>query len=102
MPMSEDMSGIIKQFAERVTTDAHVTEYYAILKELAKLKRSELREYKARFRLCMEKCRSGDFTLPYRMASPRTNCGFVFIPLTEEVIESQKTGIDELDARLQV
>ena len=91
-----DMSGIIKQFAERMTIDRHFTEYYAILKELAKLKRNELREYKTRFRLSMEKCRSGGFTLPYRMASPRTNCGFVFIPLTEDVVEVRKQGLMNL------
>ena len=79
-----DMSGIIKQFPERITTDGHPTEYYAILVELAKLKRNDLREYKIRFRLAMEKCSSGTFAIPYRMAIPRTNCGFVFIPLTKE------------------
>ena len=91
-----DMSGIIKQFPDRVTTDGHVTDYYAILKELAKLKRNELREYKSRFVLSMQKCRAGDFTLPYRMASPRTNCGFVFIPLTKDVIGVRKQGLMNL------
>ncbi len=91
-----DMSGIIKQFAERVTTEGHATEYYPVLKELAKLKRNELREFKARFRLSMEKCRSGEFALPYRMASPRTDCGFVFIPLTEDVVEVRKQGLMNL------
>ena len=91
-----DMSGIIKQFAERVTTDGPATEYLAILKELAKLKRNELREFKARFRLSMEKCRSGEFALPYRMASPRTDCGFVFIPLTQDVVEVRRRGLMNL------
>ena len=79
-----DMSGVIKLFAERMTTETRDTEYYVILKELAKLKRNELREFKTRFLLSKEKCRSGEFTRPYRMASPRTDCGFVFIPLTED------------------
>ena len=91
-----DMSGIIKQFAERVTTDGPATEYYAILKELAKLKRNELRVFKTRFRLSMEKCRLGEFALPYRMASPRTDCGFVFIPLTEDVVEVRQRGLMNL------
>ena len=91
-----DMSGIIKQFAERVTTDGHGTEYYAILKELAKLKRNELREFKTRFRLSMEKCRVGEFAMPYRMAIPRTNCGFVFIPLTEDAVAVRKQGLMNL------
>ena len=88
-----DMSGIIKRFADRVTTEGHDTEYYLILTELAKLKRNELREFKTRFRRSMDKCRSGEFAMPYRMASPRTDCGFVFIPLTEDVVEFRKRGL---------
>lgn len=91
-----DMSGLIKRFAERMTTDGHATEYYAILKELAKLKRNELSLFKTRFRLSMEKCRAGKFVLPYRMAIPRTDCGFVFIPLTEDVVEVRKQGLMNL------
>ena len=91
-----DMSGIIKKFAERITTDGPTTEYYAILKELAKLKRNELREFKTRFSLSMEKCRSGEFALPYRMASPRTGCGFVFMPLTEDAVEVRKRALMSL------
>ena len=78
-----DMSGIIKKFAERVTTDGPAARYYAILKELAKLKRSELKGFKTRFRLSLKECRAGEFALPCRMAIPRTDCGFVFVPLTE-------------------
>ncbi len=91
-----DMSEIIKQFAERVTTDRHDTDYYAILMELAKLKRNELREFKSRFRLSMEKSRLGEIAMPYRMASPRTDCGFVFIPLTEDLVEFRKRGLMNL------
>ena len=91
-----DMSGIIKQFAERITTDGQATEYYPILKELAKLKRNELREFKTRYRLSMEKCGAGEFATPYRMASPRTKCGFVFIPLTEDAVEVRQRELMSL------
>lgn len=88
-----DMSGIIKKFAERVTTRGSATEYYAILKELAKLKRGELKEFKTRFRLSMEKCRAGEFAMPYRMATPHTDCGFVFVPLTEDMVAVRERGL---------
>ena len=91
-----DLSGIIKQFSERITTGGQPTEYYAILAELAKLKRNELREYKTRFRLAMEKCSSSTFVMPYRMATPRTGCGFVFIPLTKDTTEVRKQGLMNL------
>lgn len=91
-----DMSGVIKQFPDRVTTDNEPTDYYSIVSEIAKLKRNELREFKARFQLSMEKARANTFVKPYRMASPRTNCGFVFIPLTDKVVEHRQQGLQNL------
>jgi hypothetical protein len=82
-----DMTGVINVFPERVTTDNVSTDYYYIVKEIAKLMRNELRELKTRFKLSMEKASANEFVLPYRMAIPRTGCGFVFIPLTDDFIE---------------
>ena len=90
------MSGIIKRFPARITTDGADTDYYQIVTEIAKLKRNELREFKKRFQLSMEKCRSGEFVQPYRFASPRTNCGFLFIPLDETLIEARQQGLKNL------
>ncbi|MCI0564160.1 MAG: hypothetical protein MN733_37270, partial [Nitrososphaera sp.] len=91
-----DMSGIIKQFPDRVTTDNETTDYYSIVAELAKLKRNELREFKKRFQLTMEKCRSNEFVQPYRFACPRTDCGFVFIPLEREFLDHRQQGLQNL------
>lgn len=91
-----DMSGIIKQFPDRVTTDNKPTDYYSIVTQLAKLKRNELREFKRRFQLSMEKCRANKFAQPYRMATPRTNCGFVFVPLAKELVEHRQQGLQNL------
>jgi hypothetical protein len=91
-----DISGIIKQFPEQITTGNEPTDYYSIVTELAKLKRNELREFKKRFQLSMEKCRANEFVKPYRMACPRTNCGFVFIPLETEFIEHKRQGLQNL------
>ena len=81
-----DMSGVIKKFPDRGATANQPTDYYRIVTELAKLKRGELREFKMRFELSMENCRAGVFVRPYRMACPRTRCGFVFIPLEKETL----------------
>ncbi len=88
-----DLSGIIKHFPERVTTTGNPTDYYAIVAELAKLKRNELQQFKTRFQLSMEKCASGTWVRPYRMATPRTQCGFMFLPLTKELIEHRNLGL---------
>ena len=84
-----DMSGVIKQFPGRITTDNKANDYYSIVTEIAKLKRNELRLFKERFQLSMEKCRSNEFTQPYRFACPRTDCGFVFIPLEREFFDQR-------------
>ena len=88
-----DMSGIISKFPDRITTDNKPTDYYQIVRELALLKRNELREFKTRFELSLEKARSSDITLPYRMAVPRTNCGFVFVPITTEALPHRRNAL---------
>lgn len=60
------------------------TEYYPIIKEIAKLNRTELIEFKKRFKKSMEKCDEKQLIKPYRFYSQRTDCCFVFIPLNFE------------------
>ncbi len=91
-----DMSGVISQFPDRVTTENEPTDYYSIVTEIAKLKRNELREFKERFQLSMEKSRANEFVQPYRMASPRTGCGFVFVPLEAEFIPHRRQGLQNM------
>lgn len=83
-----DLSHILRIFADRIVKIIEVSpgkggderhQYYQILKELAKLNRNELREFKFRYELCIEDCKNKRFTLPYRVTFPRTGCGFVFL-----------------------
>lgn len=91
-----DMSGVITKFPDRVTTNNAPTDYYPIVRELALLKRNELREFKKRFKLSVEKARADTFVLPYRIAVPRTNCGFVFIPITKDTMSHRTTALKNL------
>ncbi|MDJ0845299.1 hypothetical protein [Crocosphaera sp.] len=84
-----DLSGIINRFKDRLTTDKTETDYYSILKEIAKLKRNELKEFKIRYKFSMQDAKANKFTLPYRIAIPRTGCGFVFVPVTHNLKESR-------------
>jgi len=88
-----DLSGVISQFPDRVTTENGPTDYYPIVMELASLKRNELREFKTRFQLAVEKSRAEDITRPYRIAIPRTGCGFVFIPLPKGMFQHRRTAL---------
>jgi hypothetical protein len=87
-----DMSGIISKFGDRAKPETE-TQYYSIVRELALLKRGELREFKSRFQLALGNARANVFARPYRMAIPRTGCGFVFVPLTKETIPVRTKGL---------
>lgn len=91
-----DMSGIITKFPDRVTTDNASTDYYPIVRELSLLKRDELRQFKQRFQISLEKARADEFARPYRMAVPRTGCGFVFIPVTKGLLPRRQVGLVNL------
>lgn len=91
-----DMSGIIAKFPDRVTTDNAPTDYYPIVRELSLLRRDELRQFKQRFQISLEKARADEFARPYRMAVPRTGCGFVFIPITKELLPRRQIGLTNL------
>lgn len=81
-----DMSHIIDSFPKtlRMGEDNKPNDYCTIIKEMAKLKRFELKQVKERFSKMINDVRSDEPTFPYRSASGRTGCGFVFIPLTVE------------------
>jgi len=79
-----DISFIIENFKEKIRFNPVSLDYYSIIKELAKLNRADLREFKKRFQLAIEKSKKQEFTLPYRIVSLNTKCGFVFVPLEYE------------------
>ena len=91
-----DMSGVIKRFLDRTTTKTGPTDYYHIIRELALLKRNELREFKLRYVLALGKARGDEFARPYRIAVPRTGCGFVIIPITRDLIPRRHVALTNL------
>ena len=76
-----DISRIIHLFAERRNTPQESpTNYYRILKELAKLNRTDMDAFKNRFFHSMKMANADNVVLPNRFVAS-TGCGFVFIPL---------------------
>jgi hypothetical protein len=90
------MSGIIAKFPNRVTAENGLTDYYPVVRELSLLTRDELRQFKQRFQLSLDKARADEFARPYRMAVPRTGCGFVVIPITKELLPCRQIGLINL------
>jgi len=88
-----DMSGLISKFPDRAITGQGGTDYYQIIRELALLKRNELREFKTRFQLCLARARANEIVRPYRFAVPRTGCAFVFVPVTKETLARRRMGL---------
>ncbi|CAM2957575.1 hypothetical protein SAMN05444143_11355 [Flavobacterium succinicans] len=82
-----DMSRILMDFYDKIHSPEHKqsTDYYAILKEIAKMKRYELSEFKKRFTNMFEYVSIGEFKPPERFANLRTGCGFVFISLAYDM-----------------
>jgi len=75
-----DMRFLIDSFKENIVDGNVSNEYYSIIQEIALLNRNELSEFRKRFVLAVEKSLETSVTSPYRLASPRLNCAYVFIP----------------------
>jgi hypothetical protein len=93
-----DMSNILNKFSDRIRLEEqkNSTDYHSILKEIAKLKRYELLQFKKRFDLMITAVNSSVFSFPYRFANYRTDCGFVFIPLTPDKVQYWENGLSNL------
>ena len=79
-----DMTGIIKRFPDRMYGEEGPTEYYYIVKEIAKLMRNELHLFKERFMLSWRASKENKSVLPYRFLVPRTDCAFLFLPMLKD------------------
>ncbi|HXI99306.1 MAG TPA: hypothetical protein VNG73_10205, partial [Gemmatimonadaceae bacterium] len=60
------------------------------------LGRYELRALKLELRLALEAVRADRFELPYRMASARTGCGFLVVPVTNEFHDRAASALTSL------
>jgi hypothetical protein len=78
--------------------DFEDSDHYRILCELSMLGRYELRALSEQLRLALNSVRADIFELPYRMASSKTGCGFVILPLT---MEFHDRGYDALESLTQ-
>ncbi len=93
------INGFLQQFREHID---HVTggfernDYYRILVEFSKLTRTELSDIKTRILLCLDAARDNEFKKPYRIIAPTTGCGFVFVPLTNDLVKYRMTGLQNI------
>ncbi len=88
-----DISGIISRFPERTTYSENPQDYYSILRELTKLNRSALKQFKERFSLAMKNAGQENPPIPYRMFIPDTGCAFVFVPVPKGLKDKMQSGL---------
>jgi hypothetical protein len=105
-PSEFDLSSIFESFGERIEYTSTVEgdrailggarAYYHVLAEFAKLNRTALREIKKRILLSLEAARNNEFQAPYRTSSLSTGCGFLFIPMTKDMVPNRSSGHQNL------
>lgn len=91
-----DISGVLYVWGDRIDRASqdkyNPTDYYAILKEFAKLHRVELREVKERWVLCLNAVQADMFRRPTRIVASN-GCGFVFIPTESRMFAYRQQGL---------
>jgi hypothetical protein len=98
-PVACEFSFLLETLSERIArqeSDDADGDCYEILHELAWLGRYDLRALKHQLRHALDAVRSNRFELPYRIASARTGCGFIIVPVTSEFHERAGDALQSL------
>lgn len=86
-PTACEFTFVLDSLSSRIAaqhSDQADTDCYEVLAEIALLGRYELKALKQQLRLALEAVRANRFELPFRIASGRTGCGFLIVPVTRE------------------
>jgi hypothetical protein len=78
---SWDISSYLRTLRDHTSHPAYDDDYYAILREFARLPRSFWREFKKRLLLCIQNVENDTFALPYRIACPTRDVGIILFSL---------------------
>jgi hypothetical protein len=88
-----DVLNLLQNFKEKTVMTQEKNDYHHILKEIAKLKRDQLRIFKERYLSCIHASLKGEGLPPRTMAF---GCGFVFDTCKREEIDLASTYIHSL------
>jgi hypothetical protein len=78
---SFDLSRLLRGIHDHINSADRPYDYYRILQEFAQVPRSVWREVKLRFMKSLDAARDAEFTLPFRLTFPKTDCTFMIAPL---------------------
>ena len=95
-----DLSQLIGNLHNHLQRSEQPYDYYRIMLEFARVPRSVWREVKLRFTLSLETVQKKQFTRPFRLAFPASDCAFMIAPFYPEIPatgpESEKTRVTGL------
>lgn len=95
-----DLSGLLGDIHDHINCADRPYDYYRILQEFAQVPRSVWREVKLRFMKSLDASRDAQFTLPFRVTFPATDCTFMIAPLDPSLpatgVEGEKLRVTGL------
>lgn len=80
-----DLSKLIGNLRDHIPRSEQPYDYYRIMLEFACVPRSVWREVKLRFVKSLEAVKKKQFTQPFRLTSPATDCAFMIAPLDPQL-----------------
>jgi hypothetical protein len=96
-----DLSGLIGNLHDHIERSEQPYDYYRIMLEFARVPRSVWREVKTRLMKSLEAVKKNEFTRPFRMTFPATDCTFMIAPLDPQAPatgpEGEKTRVTGLE-----
>ncbi|NQU05300.1 MAG: hypothetical protein HQ568_04340 [Calditrichaeota bacterium] len=94
-----DISFLLKELSDRRYFEEGVkdsSDYYFTLLEFLWLRRSELRELRARIKRAVLAVKNNKFVKPFSFINIKRSCGFVIIPIDEDLFDQRLSGLKEL------
>lgn len=80
-----DLSGLLADVHKHIERSERPYDYYAILREFARVPRSVWREVKLRFMKSLEITREQRFAQPFMLSVPDSDCTFMVAPLDPQL-----------------
>ncbi|MCY1719219.1 hypothetical protein OU798_02645 [Prolixibacteraceae bacterium Z1-6] len=84
-------------FKEKIIGQKHESDYLFILRNIIKLTRHELKEFKIRFDKSIEISKAKIYHKPFRFSVPRIDCTFLFVPIDLENTRFRGNCVNLLD-----
>lgn len=76
-----DFLPFLSAFKEKIIEQKKDSDYLLILKNVIKLTRHELKEFKLRFDKSLTISKANNYSKPFRFTIPRIDCTFLFVPI---------------------